>query len=184
MTVMEMLEPGDIGAVKKTGILVWLSQRLLTPWTDRFHHFILWKRLGEDDFIILESIAKGLAIGKLSWYKDKDVKFYRVDCPEDLRHAAPDGLIDWGRSHYDYLLVAKILGGMLVAWAKILWKEHRIRKLRAEDLPYGTNDALICTEGPDVAYDSVAVNVIPLGVIPIHTTFKQAELDGRMAELC
>lgn len=177
------LQPGDIAAEKGNKIVVWLQNLFLKPATDRVHHFILWKYLGEDDFLILESIPKGLAIGKLSWYEGKDLQFYRVDCPQELRYAAPDGLIDWGRSHYDYLLIAKLFFGTFVALVKVLWKEHRFRKLMAEDIPYGVNSSLICTEAPDVGYDSVGVNVIPVGVAPIPTSFKAAELAGRLIRL-
>lgn len=177
------LEPGDIVAMKGNKIVVWLQNLFLKPETDRVHHFILWQYLGEDDFLILESIAKGLAIGKLSWYEGQDLQFFRVDCPQELRYAAPDGLIDWGRSRYDYLLIAKLFFGAFVALAKVLWKERRLRKLWPEDLPYGGNSSLICTEGPDVAYDSVGVNVIPAGVAPIPTSFRAAELEGRLIRL-
>jgi len=177
------LEPGDIFATRGRGITGWVSRKLMSPQTSRFHFGILWKHLGEDDFLILESISKGLAIGKLSWYEDQDVEFYRVECDEDLRHAAPDGLIDWGRSRYDCWLIVKILFGAVVAFARILWKEHKVRKPRAEDLPYGVNLALICTEAVDVAYDSVGVAIIPPGVIPIPSAFKAAQLEGRLTRL-
>ena len=176
------LEPGDIFATKGKGITGWASRNLLSPQTDRFHFGILWKYFG-DDFLILESISKGLAVGKLSWYQGADVEFYRVNCPEELRFAAPDSLIDWGRAKYDYWLIGKILFGAVAALARILWKEHRLRRVRAEELPYGVNSALICTEAVDVAYDSVGVNIIPAGVIPIPSAFRAAELEGRLIKL-
>ncbi len=176
------LEPGDIGATKSNNLLAWLQVALLKPETDRFHHFLIWKPFG-DEYLILESISKGLAVGKLGWYQGKDIKFYRVNCPEELRFATPDSLIDWGRSRYDYWLILKIFFGAVVAWARILWKEHKVRKLRAEDLPYGVNSALICTEAVDVAYDAVGVNLIPPGVVPIPSAFKAAELEGRLIRL-
>jgi len=174
------LQPGDIFATKGKGPLGWVVQNLILPSTDRFHFGILWKKLPNNDFIILESIAKGLAVGKLSWYKDTDVEFYRVNCPLDLRHAAPGSLVDWGRSNYDYLLIVKIAFGALSAWVRILFTKWRFRKLTAEDLSYTRNSALICTEAPDIGYDAVGVNVIPLGVTPIPNAYRQAEIDGRM----
>ncbi len=180
MNDFKQLEPGDIFAAKGAGILGWAVRNLIAPSTDRFHFGILWKQLPDGDFIILEAIMKGIAVGKLSWYDNRDVEFYRVNCPEDLRHAAPDGLIDWGRSRYDYLLIIKILFGGLLTLFKTLFKEKKIRRLKAEDFPYGRDSALICTEAVDVAYDSVGANVIPEGVIPIPNTFRQAEADGRM----
>lgn len=174
---------GDIFATKGSGILGWLSRHLIEPETDRFHFGIIWRYLPQNDFLILESISKGLALGKLSWYKDKSIEFYRVNCDEDLRFVAPDGLIDWGRARYDYWLFAKILFGSFVALAKILWREHRLRKLRAEDFPYGKNSSLICTEAVDVAYASVGVNIIPEGVIPIPSAFRQAVSEDRLERI-
>jgi len=177
------LQPGDIGATKGKGFLGWINRKLFSPTTDRFHFLIIWKPWGQGDFLILESISKGLAVGLLSWYKGKDIEFYRVNCDEDLRFAAPDGLVEWGRARYDYLLFIKLIAGVVVACVKILWKEHKLRKLRAEDLPYGVNSSLICTEACDVAFDSCGVAVIPLGVIPIPSAFKTAELEGRMTRI-
>jgi len=173
-------QAGDIGSTKGKGLLGQLNQTAFVPQTDRFHFFIIWKRLWDGDYLILESVKKGLAIGRLSWYKGKDIEIYRVNCPIGLRRKAPFGLIDWGRSRYDYWLFVKIPIGAIAALAKILYNEHKVRKLKAEDLPYGTNSALICTEAVDVAYDSVGVNLIPEGVPPLPSAFKQALLDGRM----
>jgi len=177
------LEPGDVVANKGNRFIVWLQNLFLKPKTDRFHHFILWNKLSDGDFLILESISKGLSIGRLSWYSGQDLHFYRVDCPPEMRLAAPNGLIDWGRSRYDYLLIIKIFLGVLVALARVLWKEHRVRKLYPDDLPYGANSSLICTEAVDVAYDSVGVNIVPPGVVTIPAAFRQAELDGRITRI-
>ena len=177
------LKPGDIFATKGTGIAGWFSRNLMLPKTDRFHYGIIWKYL-DNDFLILESLGtKGLSIGKLSWRQDEDLKYYRVKCPEDLRFAAPDGLIDWGRSKYDYWLIVKVTFGAIVAWIKILFTEWKVRRLRAEDLPFAHNDSLICSEAVDVAYATVGVNIIPLGVIPLPSAFKQAEIDDRIYEI-
>ena len=59
------LQTGDIGAVKGGGILGFLHCKLFAPETDRYHYFIIWRRL-RNDWIILESLTdKGLAIGLL-----------------------------------------------------------------------------------------------------------------------
>lgn len=177
------LQPGDIFAVRGRGPLGWMIRNLIAPKTDRFHFGIIWKRLADGDYLILESINKGLSIGKLSWYDTDKLEFYRVDCPASLRRDAPKGLIDWGRSSYDYLLVVKLLFGSVIAFFKILVKEKKIRRLRAEDFPYGQNSSLICTEAVDIAYDSVGVNLIPVGVIPLPNAYKAAEIEGRMTRI-
>lgn len=170
------LQPGDIFATKGKGVLGWLNSKLTAPETDRFHYGLVWLKRG-DDYIILESIGKGIAVGRLSFYEGDDIKFYRANCPKNLRAAAPVELTEWGRSRYDYLLVAKLVVQGL--WL-LLW--HR-RRIRAEELTWSQDNVLICTEAVDVAYDAVGVNIIPLGTCPIPSAFKQAELDGRIIEI-
>lgn len=173
------LEPGDIGAVKGTGALGWISRNLATPTTDRLHHFIVWGKM-DSDYLILESIgSKGLTMGKLSWYKDEDVIFYRVNCDQVLRETAPCGLIDYGRSRYDYLLVLKVLVWALQAWVKMLIR-GKLRKLSAEDFPYKPDRSLVCTEAVETAYLSVGVQVIDPGVLPLPSAFKESEMQGKI----
>ncbi len=177
------LQQGDIFANKGKGILGWAVRNLISPSTDRFHYGILWRKLPDGDFIILESIMKGVAIGKLSWYKDVDTEFYRVDCPESLRMQAPLRLIDWGRSLYDYLLIPKIVIGGILMFLAILLVERKIRRLKPKNFPYAKNNSLICTEAVDVAYSTVGVNIVPMGTLPLPNSFKQAEIDGLLVRL-
>ncbi|GAI81139.1 unnamed protein product [marine sediment metagenome] len=175
------LEPGDIGAKKAKGIEK-LAQRLTAPETDRFHHFLVWLKRG-NDHLILESVAKGIAIGRLSFYEGKDIKFYRVDCPGELRAAAPIELTKWGRSLYDYFLIPKLVIQGIGLFIKQLFTEGRFRRIRPEELTWAQNNSFLCTEAVDVAYDSVGVNIIPLEVCPTPSAFKQAEIDGRIKEI-
>jgi len=176
------LEPGDIFATRGKGITGWAVRNLISPPTDRFHFGIIWKPLG-DDYIILESVSKGVAVGLLSWYDPKDIEVYRVDCFKYLRAAAPDQLVVWGRSKYDYLLILKIAFGGLFAFLKAFFLGSKLERLRAEDFPYGENSELICTEAVDIAYNAVGVNLIPEGIIPLPNAFRQAELDGKMRKV-
>jgi len=173
------LEPGDIFATRGRGISGWVVRKLLAPTTDRFHFGVVWRQMGTD-YIILESVSKGVAVGMLSWYNPADLEFYRVDCLKYLRTSAPDHLVIWGRSKYDYLLILKVVLGGILASIKVLIKEKKPRRLRAEDFPYGQNSELICTEAVDIAYDAVGVNLIPEGILPLPNAFRQAELDGKM----
>jgi len=43
----------------------------------------------------------------------------------------------------------------LLAFFKILVAERKVRRLRAEDFPYGVDSALRCTEAIDIMYDSI-----------------------------
>ncbi|MBA7558635.1 hypothetical protein ES708_00239 [subsurface metagenome] len=171
-----MLQSGDIFATKGHGLLGWLSRRLMEPETGRYHFGIILQKW-QEDYLILESMSKGLSVGRLSFYKGADIKFYRVNCPRDLRVAAPFELTRWGRSLYDYLLVAKLIiqGLWLLLW-------HR-RRIRPEELTWSQDNALLCSEAVDIAYDAVGVNIIPIHVCPTPSAFRQAELDGRIEEL-
>lgn len=177
------LQTGDPFAVKLHGPVLWLVTHFLQPYINRLHFGILWHKRPDGDFVIIESIPRGLSIGLLSWYKDYEKTFYRVNCPAELRHKAPDALVEWGRARYDHLLVLKLALGAVVAFFKILVKERKVRKLRAEDFPYAKNSSLICTEVPDVAYDAVGVNIIPIGVVPLPNAFRQAAIEGRLVEI-
>ncbi len=178
------LQPGDIFATKGTGIAGWAVRNLVVPSTDRFHFGLLWIKLPDYDFITLESRSpKGLQLGKLSWCRSADLELYRVDCPVTLRKQAPLGAIDYSRAFYDHLLIAKFALGGLLAFLRILIKEHKVRRLRAEDLHYVENSSPMCTEVVDIGYDSVGVNVIPEGVAPIPNAFKQAEKEERITKI-
>ena len=170
------LQPGDIFATKGSGFLSWLSRSLMAPETDRYHFGLIWEKAG-DDWVILESISKGLSVGRLSFYKGADIKFYRANCYQYLRGAAPLELTRWGRSLYDYLLITKLIVQGL--WL-LLW--HR-RRIKPEELTWSQDNALICTEAVDIAYDAVGVNVIPIHVCPTPSAFRQAELEGRISEI-
>jgi len=170
------LQTGDIFATRGSGLLGWLSRSLMEPVTGRYHFGIILQKW-RDDYLILESISKGLSVGRLSFYEGADIKFYRVSCPQGLRKAAPFELTRWGRSLYDYLLIAKLVVQGL--WL-LLWHGRRIRP---EELTWSQDNALLCSEAVDIAYDAVGVNIIPLHVCPTPSAFKQAELDGRIIEL-
>lgn len=175
------LKSGDIFAVKGAGTLAKLASKLTEPYTDRFHFGLVWRRTG-NDYLILESIGKGVAVGRLSFYAGQDVKIYRVDCPASLRRLAPAALTKYGRSKYDYLLLYKIVIQGFWTIFKNLCKGEGIHPIRAEDLTWSHNNAFVCTEAVDIAYLSVGVSLTG-GVCPTPSAFKQAELDGLMEEL-
>jgi len=175
------LEPGDIGGVKGMGLLPKLNSKLTQPYTDRFHYFLVWERVG-NDYLILESIGKGIAIGRLSFYDGQDVKFYRVNCPSELRYAAPYALTKWGRSKYDYPLILSIIIQGLWTIFKNFCKGESVHPIKASDISWKHNSALVCTEAVDIAYLSVGVSLTG-GTVPLPSAFKQAELDGLMEEI-
>jgi len=180
------LEPGDIFTTRDKGIVGFINSTLMAPPTDEIHYgFILMGAKNDDgvvdDYVTLESIArKGIIPGRLSFYEDRELKFYRIDCPKELRERAPVELTRWGRSHYDYLLIPKIGTQGLWLISKHLITTGRFKPIRAEELTWSANNSLVCTEGVDVGCDAVGVNVIPPGVCPMPSAFRQAEIDGRI----
>lgn len=180
---MNELLPGDIFATRGRGIAGWAVRTLVSPPTDRFHFGLIWMK-ADGDYIILESRApKGLRVAKLSWYEPRDVEVYRVHCPKKLRRQVPYEVIDLSPGIYDHLLLVKFLIGGIIAFLRILFKERRVRRLTAKDLPYVENSLPICTEVVDVGYDCVGVNLIAPGVAPIPGEFKRAELQKKMTKI-
>lgn len=179
--VKTQLESGDIFAIKSKGIIGWLACKVFNPETDRFHFGIVWLKV-KDDWIILESINKGIAVGRLSFYKGQDIKFYRVNCSYGLRRKAGATLTKYGRSKYDYRLIVKIAVGCLLAFFKILFTEFKFRKLKAEDLlSWRSDNSLICTEAAELPYRK-----LPLtnpNAPPLPSAFKQAKIEGRISEI-
>lgn len=178
------LQSGDIFATRNDNVVGWLARMVFSPYTDRFHFGIVWQKAG-NDWVVLESIGKGIAVGRLSFYRGKDMKFYRVNCPYGLRRMAGGALTRFGRSRYDYWLIFKILGGATIAFFRILFKECKVRKLKAEDLcpVYSWDSKLICTEAAWAAYSLQGVDIIPYGTPPLPSSFRQAELEDRIYEI-
>ena len=175
------LEPGDIFATPNDSLIGKLARKLTQPYTDRFHFGVIWKQVGTD-YLILESIGKGIAVGRLSFYAGQDVKIYRVNCPAYYRHRAPLELTKWGRSKYDYSLILSIIVQGLWTVYKNFCKFEGIHPIKASDISWKHNSALVCTEAVDIAYLMLGFSLTD-GVCPTPSSFKQAELDGLMEEI-
>ena len=178
------LEPGDIGAVKGTGVLGYASRNIFVPKTDRYHHFIIWWKTVDNDWVILESVNKGLAVGRLSMYTGKDVKFYRaVNLDANTRERACEEITEYGRSPYDWLLYVRLLPAVLRAEVACLMAEGRIRRISADEIPYNNDSWLICTEAVVTAYRLVGWSLVPDGVMPLPSAIEQARIDGLIKEV-
>lgn len=176
------LQSGDIGATRGRGPLGFLHRKLFAPATDRFHYLLIWKPYRGGDWIILESISKGLSVGLLSWYKG-DIKYYRIDCPVEIRKRAPLELVKWGRSKYDYFLVGKIIAGYFLVLLRVLITEGRLRRIKAEELPYAKNSSLICSEAVQIGYLAAGFPIINPEIVPLPSAFREAELNGIIFEI-
>ena len=178
------LEVGDIGAVKGSGPLGFAARNLFTPYTDRYHHFIVWWKTADGDWVILESINKGLAVGRLSMYAGSDVKFYRAtNLDERTRERACEELTEYGRSPYDWLLYLRLAAYVIRTEVGLLRSERRLRRIDASEIPYNADSWLICTEAIVTAYRLVGWSLVPDGVMPLPSAIEQARLDGLIKEV-
>ncbi len=185
-----ILYQADIGATRGKGPLLWFSQHVIEPKTDRIHFFIIGDYLPwDDDYVILESIGKGkgIAVGRLSFYNPMDVEIYRVVLGRDprlgmprreLRKRAAAELTRVGRARYDYILIAQIAFGALT-----LLLRGKLPPWRPEQFPYGRDRKYICTEAAAEAWRAVGHPIIPPGVVPLPAGFAQALQEGRIRKI-
>ena len=192
--IYPILFPADIGATRGSGPLLWFSQRLIEPKTDRIHFFIIGDYLPWDnDYVILESIGKGIAVGRLSFYNPMDVEIYRVvlsETPEqrlgdrravefyEVRKRAAAELTRVGRARYDYILIAQIAFGALT-----LLLRGKLPPWRPEQFPYGRDKKYICTEAIAAAWAGVGVNIVDPGTVPLPSAIIKAVNEGRLKRI-
>jgi len=183
VSVYPRLLPGDIAGVKGRGLLLWASQRLVKPKTDRLHFFVIGDYLPwDDDYVILESTWKGITVGRLSFYKHEELEIYRVNLDPrlrglhmELRRRAAAELSRVGRAHYDYILIIQLLLGALVLLLK-----GKLPPWQSGEFPYGRDKSYICTEAAAESWRAVGHPIIPKGVVPTPAAFRQALMDNRM----
>jgi len=179
---MPELLGGDIFATEGKGLVGWVCRKVFTPYTDRFHHGLLWQKAEDNDWIILESIGKGITVSRLSEYKNRDIKFYRVNCPDEIRNKVCGELTKWGRYSYDYMLIVKIGFGILWVLIRNLFK-GKFHKITADNLPYSRDAHFICIEAVDLPYYHLGFAIIPPTRMPTPSAVKQAELEGKITEI-
>jgi hypothetical protein len=187
-----MLQAGDIFATKGTGFFGWLARNLMSPETDRFHFGVVKQKIhyedpidGEttDDWEIIESIGKGVAIGRLSFYDGVDIKFYRINCSAEKRELMPVMLTALGRAKYDYLLFIKIaLEGFWLIF-KHLFTEGRFRRIRYDEIRWAQDAEFVCTELVDKGSDLIDESLVAEEITSTPSAIIQAEIEGRMNEV-
>jgi len=142
-------QPGDIVGVKSKGIIPWLSKNAIVPRTDLFHFLLIGYPINGGDYTILESIGKGPALGRLSWYKAREYVVFRVNHEDSaimgervMRFASK-----FGRYHYDWKLYARIFAWALGYWLKEIFTGHiPPRPVYPTSIPYKTDQDFICIE--------------------------------------
>lgn len=191
MKIPGNLSVGDMYATVGTSLPGWASRTLTTPKTDRFHHGLIKKVRDDGDFEIIESIGDdfshggGVRVGLLSFYKDTDIRFYRVAATEEKRYHAPDNLVKYGRRRYDYWLAARLVIGGLGVLIRHFKEFGRFVPVSAEELRgvYDHDSSFICTEAVDIAYLGENVVIVPVEIPPLPCAMEQARLDGKFAEM-
>ena len=188
MPTRPVLRHGDIFATQGTGPVIWLSRKLTRPSTDRGHFGLIadyapWERNGRGDYVILESLSGwGVVVGRLSQYAHTEIEIYRprLNLPpaddEWLRRRACTEASRLGRSRYEYLFVFKLLLGALT-----LLLRGKLPPWRAAELPYVRNSRLACTEVVNEGWRGAGCPIVPPGVAPIPSAFREALDGGRIS---
>jgi hypothetical protein len=154
-----MLREGDIGAIEGTLKERWLNS-LISPKTDRWHHFLVGEPTDDGDYEIFESGPQGVRMGRLSWYDGYNIKFYRYSDPDVARKSTLTASL-FGRAEYNYIVYAALLWQAIKYWIRngfrpvnyILFKEKLGRNL-------------ICTELVCVSYSKAGALLVPYNVVP------------------
>uniref|UniRef100_A0A6M3L9K8 Uncharacterized protein n=1 Tax=viral metagenome TaxID=1070528 RepID=A0A6M3L9K8_9ZZZZ len=131
----------------------------------------------DDDYVILESINKGIALGRLSMYQPEDMEIYKVNVDdwEALGKKATLALTRYGRCSYDFMLIIRLL-----IYAPIMLIKHGLPPWHPEELPYRRDNHFICTEAANRGWADIGYPFIPEGVIPMPASFKLALKRGRL----
>lgn len=177
-----MLLPGTIFAVKGpgSGPMKWilkLQNLLINPPCDECHYGLILLCY-KGDYVILESIEKGIAIGRLSFYDMKNLRFYWPSgaTTEDGKKAAWE-LTKYGRCPYDFLLIGKLfIQGIL------LLLKHPWHKIKVEELSWTADSAFICSEAAIWPWYQVGYDVLQ-GLAEIPSGIRKAVIEGRLQEI-
>lgn len=186
-------EPGDILAVANYNFLGRANQFLFMPRTFFYHYGLIDQRIeSEDDYSIIESVNKGPTMGRLSWYRKKDYRIYRVnpdapvfekffhptDAPADppLGQWAVEKASKFGRHGYDFLLFVKLFMGIVVYQGGRLIRFQKPERMTPDNIPYGRDKALVCTELVYEAWRAVDIILRASGHAPIPAEFELAKM--------
>ncbi len=176
------IPPGACVATKKKGITGWFLENFFSPRTDRVHHVLVRGYVPEmDDYEFIESIhiglfGKGIRHGYLfEEYDGKDVEIYVVNSIDPkIARRAPLELLRYEKSPYDFFLIISVLTQIPWIIVRNLIKERRLRRFRAPDFRYKPDTSFLCTEVYWHAYHLVGVNIVPPGVLPFPSAYREA----------
>jgi len=198
-------QAGDVVGVANYGFLGKLAYKIFEPQTPFFHFFLIDGYLkGEDDYSIIESVAKGPTMGRLSWYAKRDYQVFRVNeehktfwpvfnthkyrlnasrSAEYLGEIAVGKASKFGRHGYDFALYLKLLVGALQFQVNRLAHGERPRRMTPEDVPYSRDKSFVCTELVFEAWRAVGIELRAPGHAPIPCEFVLAEARGELNQI-
>ena len=176
---------GDIVGVPADHRLARLCYHVFRPHTKLFHWLIIYEYIPEEqDYIILESIRKGVTVGRLSRYQGSGYRVFRpaVSNPDIGRRACHE-LTRYGRNGYDWLILLTLPFDCLRIIIRQLIIERRLHPIRPCELPYRVDHRLTCTEAANLGWTRVGYPVIPPGVFPLPAAFLEAVRRRRLREV-
>lgn len=174
--------PGDIVGVRGN-LLAFCASKIFTPQTTLYHFLVIRSRLElENDYEIIESIGKGCAIGRLSWYKDLYYVVFKLTDPETdiLGKKAAKYCSKFGRRKYDYGIFFRLPLDLIWCWCKQLVKEGWFRPIRPDELKFTQNNAFVCTELARAIWLEVGKNPLAEEDVALPCAYIKAENEGRL----
>lgn len=165
------------------GAMSYASQAIFTPPTRLYHFLVIGQYIPEDDdYVILEAIASGVRVGRLSWYKDDLYVVFRVNDPdaEELGRRACYLASQFGRWGYDYMMYLHLGYHVPRVILLNLIKERRFRRIKPSEIPYYENHAVICTEFANALWRQVGRPPIAGGVNPFPAGYIEAYLARKL----
>jgi hypothetical protein len=163
-----ILQKGDIVGVAGRGLPGWMNRNFVRPRTDMFHFLLIGDYIPtEDDYTTLESVKKGVTIGRLSWYKGRAYTVFRLNwtAAEHFGRQAFNRASQFGRHRYDWFMAA----GLVFTWVR-----HGFRPLHVADIPYERDDRFLCTELVFEAYRLAGIRLREQGHAPLPAEIKLA----------
>jgi hypothetical protein len=127
--------------------LSFLASKVFTPKTNLFHAAIIGHYIkDEEDYEIIESLGRGITLGRLSFYNNTK---YLVYWPSKVNTAIGDDLwilsSKFGRTKYDFLFYLEVAISVLKISIRNLIKFHKLKAISPQELKTGTNKDFICT---------------------------------------
>ncbi len=170
-------QAGDIVLVLGNGFVGTAGYTIFTPATHVDHALIIGPYIElKNDYEILEALPSGVRTGRLSWYDGDRYVVTRVTDVEAQTKGAEAFLeaSEFGRWGYDFPFYLYLVGDLFRIFTLMVFKEHRIRRVHASELPYREDHAFICTELAKAIWQIVGYDIVPSRVTSIPSALVEA----------